>query len=94
MIRVADQLDQPLVQQASIGFDKNLTPTLGLRADYMWTRGYGILRSMNVNAPVDGVRPDPLTGNVTEISSTGERAQDRITVGLNWRIPSRRIFTT
>ena len=28
-------------------------------------RGYGILRSINVNAPVDGVRPDPLTGNVT-----------------------------
>ena len=26
-------------------------------------------------------------------SSTGERAQDRITVGLNWRVPSRRIFT-
>ena len=92
-IQVADQLDQPYVRQASIGFDKNLTTTLGLRADYMWTRGYDILRSTNVNAPIDGVRPDPLAGNVTEISSTGERAQDRLTVGVNWRIPSRRIFT-
>jgi len=92
-IQVADRLDQPLVQQASIGFDKNLTGTLGLRADYMFTRGYNILRAVNVNAPVNGVRPDPTVGNVTEIAPTGERAQDRVTVGLNWRVPSRRIFT-
>ncbi|MGD9904612.1 MAG: carboxypeptidase regulatory-like domain-containing protein [Vicinamibacterales bacterium] len=92
-IQAADRLDQPLVQQASIGFDKNLTETVGLRADYMFTRGYNMLRSVNVNAPVDGVRPDPTVGNVSEITSTGKRAQDRITVGLNWRIPSRRIFT-
>jgi hypothetical protein len=92
-IQVADRLDQPYVQQASIGLDKNLTETVGVRADYMWTRGYNILRSVNVNAPLGGVRPDPLTGNVTEIGSTGKRAQDRATIGLNWRIPSRRIFT-
>jgi hypothetical protein len=92
-IQVADRLDQPYIQQASLGFDKNLSANVGLRGDYMWTRGYNVLRSINVNAPVDGVRPDPLTGNISEISSTGERAQDRVTVALNWRIPSRRIFT-
>lgn len=92
-IQVADQLAQPFVQQASIGFDKNLTQTVGLRADYMFTRGYNILRSINVNAPVNGVRPDPTAGNITEITSSGARAQDRVTVGLNWRVPSRRIFT-
>lgn len=91
-IQVAPSLDQPIVQQASIGFDKNLKPWLGVRADYMWTRGSGMLRSINVNAPVDGVRPDPTVGNVTEISSTGKRAQDRISVGFNMRVPSRRIF--
>jgi hypothetical protein len=93
VIVVADHLDQPIVQQASIGLDKNLTQTIGLRADYMWTRGTGMLRAFNVNAPVDGIRPDLTRGNVTQISSTGERAQDRLTVGLNWRVPSRRIFT-
>jgi hypothetical protein len=92
-IQVADRLDQPYVQQASLGFDKNLTERLGVRADYMWTRGCDMLRSANANAPVNGVRPDPLAGNITEISSTGKRAQDRLSVGLNWRVPSRRIFT-
>ena len=91
VIRVTE-LDQPTVQQASIGFDRNLTPTIGIRADYMWTRGFRMLRSVNVNAPVDGVRPDPSLGNISELSSTGRRAQDRLTVGLNMRVPNRRIF--
>ena len=92
-IQTAAALDQPLEQQASIGFDRNLTPTFGIRADYMWTRGTGLLRSINVNAPINGVRPDSSVGNVTEISSAGRRAQDRVSVGLNFRVPSRRIFT-
>ena len=91
-IQTADSLAQPIVQQASLGFDRNLTAWAGIRGDYMWTRGYNLLRSVNVNAPVDGVRPDPLLGNVTELRSTGERAQDRVSIGLNVRVPNRRIF--
>ena len=37
----------------------------------MWTRGSNTLRSVNVNAPVDGVRPDPGAGNISEIQSSG-----------------------
>ncbi|HUU33865.1 MAG TPA: carboxypeptidase-like regulatory domain-containing protein, partial [Vicinamibacterales bacterium] len=91
-IQAAANLDQPIVQQASLGFDRNLKPWLGIRSDYMWTRGYRLLRSVNVNAPLDGVRPDPFVGNVSELQATGERAQDRISVGLNVRVPKHRIF--
>ena len=34
----------------------------------MWTRGSNTLRSVNVNAPVNGVRPDPAVGNITRDS--------------------------
>ena len=78
-------LTQPLVQQASAGVERPLTPWMGLHIDYMWTRGSDALRSINVNAPVNGVRPSPLLGNVIEIQSTGKRASDRLTVGLNLR---------
>lgn len=91
-IQVAGELTQPTIHQASIGFDKNLKEWMGVRADYMWTRGYNVLRSINVNAPVNGVRPDPAVGNISEISSTGRRASDRLSVGLNLRVPNRRIF--
>jgi Carboxypeptidase regulatory-like domain len=91
-IQAAADLTQPTIHQASIGFDKNLKEWMGVRADYMWTRGYNVLRSVNVNAPVNGVRPDPTIGNISEISSTGRRASDRLSVGINLRVPQRRIF--
>ena len=58
----------------------------------MWTRGYNTLRSVNVNAPVNGVRPDPTVGNITEIQSSGKRAMDRLTVAFNARYMPRRIL--
>ena len=91
VIRAAS-LEQPIIQQASIGVEKPLTPWMDLRSDYMWTRGHNTLRSINVNAPIDGVRPDPLFGNVTQIQSSGKRAMDRFTVALNARYMPRRMM--
>jgi hypothetical protein len=54
----------------------------------MWTRAHDTLRSINANAPVNGVRPDPTAGNITEVESTGRRASDRISVGMMLRKPS------
>jgi hypothetical protein len=85
-------LDQPVIQQASIGLERPLTAWADLRTDYMWTRGSSSLRSVNVNAPTNGVRPDPAVGNISEIQSTGKRASDRVTVALNARYAPRRIL--
>jgi hypothetical protein len=88
----AGSIGQPIIHQASVGFEKPLTPWADFRTDYMWTRGYNTLRSVNVNAPVGGVRPDPAFGNITEIQSTGRRASDRLTVALNARYMPRRMM--
>ena len=86
-------LAQPIIQQASVGLERPLTSWAGLRLDYMMTRGSNALRSVNVNAPVDGVRPDPTAGNVTEIQASGNRASDRLTVAVNARHQRLRLFT-
>lgn len=91
LIRAAD-LNQPIIHQASVGFERPLAGWADLRADYMWTRGYNALRSINANAPVNGVRPDPTVGNISEIQSTGKRASDRVTVALNMRYMPRRML--
>lgn len=91
VIRAAS-LEQPIIQQASIGLERPLAPWADFRTDYMWTRGKSTLRSVNVNAPVNGVRPNQAVGNITEIQSTGERASDRFTVALNARYIPRRIL--
>ena len=85
-------LDQPIIQQASFGLERPLTSWADFRTDYMWTRGSSTLRSINVNAPNNGVRPDPTVGNITEIQSTGKRASDRFTVALNARYLPRRVL--
>ncbi|HUQ86746.1 MAG TPA: TonB-dependent receptor [Vicinamibacterales bacterium] len=91
VIRAAS-LEQPIIQQASIGFERPLAAWADFRTDYMWTRGSNALRSINVNAPVNGVRPDASVGNITEIQSSGKRASDRFTVALNARYIPRRIL--
>jgi hypothetical protein len=58
----------------------------------MRTKANSVFRSVNVNAPVGGVRPDPTAGNVTEIGSTGRRASDRLNVAILLRVPERRLF--
>lgn len=88
----AGAIGQPIIQQASIGLEKPLAPWADFRTDYMWTRGRNTLRAVNVNAPVNGVRPDPSFGNITEIQSTGARALDRLTVAFNARYMPRRMM--
>ncbi|HEX6163407.1 MAG TPA: carboxypeptidase regulatory-like domain-containing protein, partial [Vicinamibacterales bacterium] len=92
IIRAAASLEQPIIQQASIGLERPLAAWADFRTDYMWTRGTNTLRSVNVNAPVYGVRPEPSAGNITEIQSTGERASDRFTVAFNARYIPRRVL--
>lgn len=87
-IQLGPQLTQPTIQQASIGYDRPIGQFGNFRTDYMWTRGRDTLRSVNVNAPVNGIRPDASAGNVTQIESTGRRASDRVSVGLMLRVPS------
>ena len=91
VIRAAS-LDQPMIQQASLGVERPLAPWADFRADYMWTRGSNTLRSINVNAPRDGARLNSLFGNISEIQSSGKRASDRFTVALNARYLPRRIL--
>ena len=91
LIRSAS-LDQPIIHQASVGFERPLASWADFRTDYMWTRGFNTLRSINVNAPVNGARPDSTVGNISEIQSSGKRASDRATVALNMRYMPRRII--
>ena len=48
---------------------------------YSHTNGWDRFRGRNVNAPLDGVRPDPALGNVTQVESTARLVADRSTPG-------------
>jgi len=80
----------PLAFAANAGVDQTITPVLRLGATYTYRRGGGQLRGRNLNAPVDGVRPDPSFANVIEVVGDAEARTHSFGVNaslimLNWR---------
>ena len=84
-IQASPDLQMPRVHQASISYDRQLTPNITLQTSYQMLRGQNQMRSRNINAPVDGVRPNPAFGDITQFESTGRSQSDRLTVGT--RVP-------
>jgi hypothetical protein len=88
----ASRLAMPLVHQASFGIERTFLETLRIQTSYLMQRGRNQFRSVNINAPLDGIRPDPTLGNVTEFESMGTSDLDRFTVNVNYAIPQKRFF--
>ena len=58
VMSVAERLSLPTVQRASFGLEHRFTGWLQMRANVFTQRGSQELRSLNINAPIDGVRPE------------------------------------
>ncbi|MDQ3068796.1 MAG: TonB-dependent receptor [Acidobacteriota bacterium] len=81
----ADDLSMPWSTRMSLGLQQQL-PIAGLGSNvlYSFSRGYDRFRGRNINAPVNGVRPDPAFGNITQVESTGGQRQHMVHAGLNY----------
>lgn len=89
---LADDLVMPRRLMANVGLSHQLSRKLGLNVSYTRTRGEDRFRGRNINAPLNGVRPDPSLGNVTQVESTGRMRGETFVAGMNFQIPSRRIM--
>lgn len=89
----ADNLAVTRTWRGSATFEKRFGRAVNLRATVYRQVGRNEPRSRNVNAPVNGVRPDPESGNVLLLASTGRAhrtsAEVNLTMNGLWR---RRIF--
>jgi hypothetical protein len=89
----ADELTLPRTVRSSIGIEQALAPTTRLMASYSYSKGSGLFRGHNLNAPLeDGTRPDPTSGNVTQVESTARSSGQMLNVGLNMNLPWHRTF--
>ena len=86
-IQASPFLELPRVHQASISYDRQLTPNVTLQTSYQILRGTHTMRSRNINAPVDGIRPNAQFGDITQFESTGRTHSDRLTVQTQVRVP-------
>ena len=75
----------PRVHQASLSYDRQVNSWLTLQTSYQMLRGRYTMRSVNINAPVDGVRPNAAFGDITQFQSSGRTQSDRVTIQANFR---------
>ncbi|HEU0185730.1 MAG TPA: TonB-dependent receptor [Blastocatellia bacterium] len=84
LIQIDPNLRMPYVAQASIGVEQSLPRNMRLMSQYSYRRGVHQLRGRNINAPIDGVRPDPDSGVVTQIESSANSFNHALFVNFNW----------
>jgi hypothetical protein len=80
--------------QYSGGVEWQPVRTTTLSLTYRGSRGIGLLRSRDVNAPTapdSAERPDPTLGRVRQIESAGHQQGDALELGFRGRI--RKVFT-
>jgi hypothetical protein len=71
IIRFGPDLVMPSNWRFSVGVDQPVTPWARVRTTYSRRTGRDLFRSLDVNAPVNGVRPDSSLGSITQVESTG-----------------------
>jgi hypothetical protein len=76
----------PRTSRASLGLSRTINSRLSVSTVYAYSRGTGLLVGENLNAPVDGVRPDPMFANVIRAVSDGRSRthslENSVTVNL------------
>lgn len=76
----AANLRLPRILNSSIALQRQFTLTSTLMVTYTHQQGSGLFRGRNLNAPVNGVRPFPLAGNITEVEAAGRSKSDRLDI--------------
>lgn len=88
--QLSDTLVLPESLSANAGIDQALTSSLRVNATYTYRRGSHLLRGRNLNAPVDGIRPDDRFTNVIEVQADAASRVHTVNFGanllmLNWK---------
>jgi hypothetical protein len=85
IIRASGDLQMPSVTRVSVGVVQPLVSWATFRATYIQRRGEHQFRSLDVNAPVDGRRPDPMASTITELQSTARSRGEALDLRLSVR---------
>ena len=83
----SDDLALPTSHRVSVGADRQITPSMRFNVGYTYGWGRGLLRGRNLNAPADGVRPDPAFANVVSLVPDAEARSHSVNVGWNLTLP-------
>ncbi len=90
---LAPDLVMPARGMINIGLSQQIRPMIMVNVNYNHSEGWDRFRGRNINAPrQDGLRPNPVFGNVTQVESAARMRSDSLNVGFNLNLPQRRTF--
>jgi len=75
---LGDGLQMARNVRVSTGIDYALNPFSRFGVSYARISGSRLLRGLNLNAPLDGVRPNPALGNLIEVIGDGSSRQNTL----------------
>ena len=74
--------EMPRITRVSAGADQQLFKTTRVAATYSYQRGSRLSRGLNLNAPIDSVRPDPTFRNIVEVVSDAASRQNQLQIDV------------
>jgi hypothetical protein len=72
----------PYTRRASVGIDRTISKYARLRATYTHNSGRHLFRSVDANAPVNGIRPDPAFRTITQLGTNARSLNRSLDVNL------------
>jgi hypothetical protein len=82
IVRAHPDIVMPYTRRVGVGVDRTLSSWARLRANYSHQIGRNLFRSRDLNAPINGVRPDPTLRNVTQLESTARSQNENLEVSV------------
>lgn len=86
---VSSALRSPRTAQLAFSVERQLPWNTTLSATYIYSHTDRMLRSRNINAPLNGVRPMPAAGNIFQYESTGRFNQNQLLLNFRSNISKR-----
>ncbi len=81
--RLADNLVSPTIFIAQNGFNYKFDKALTFEGTHTFKRGWHHFRSRNINAPINGIRPDPTIGIIQLLESSGTTQENSFDLKIN-----------
>jgi hypothetical protein len=91
-LTLADSAELPRWQRTSVGINHQIRQGMRLNVDAYYEHTDTDFRSIDLNAPVNGIRPDPAFGRMLLVQSIGRATRTGINLDFSYS-PRQRVFS-
>jgi hypothetical protein len=89
---ISSSIDPPYTIQSALGVERKLPFNTTFSLTYVHAQTRRLLRSRNINAPLNGIRPFPNDGNILQYESTGRFNQHQLIFNVRANVSERASF--